>query len=176
MAERAEGGRRALPWRLAAGIGASRLAFDLAAGEKSFVLAFRWRGAPEHRRVNALAEGIAAGMADCIARETPLYLMLEGDVALTLGSIAGHAGLPAASAPLATLEGCPLGLGMVAGPGEDERLLALVAGVALGAALAAAMAGWAKRLIGGYTGDTLGAVQQKTETVFLVVAALFIPH
>ncbi len=51
------------------------------------------------------------------------------DVALTLGSIAGHAGLPAASAPLATLEGCPLGLGMVAGPGEDERLLALVAGL-----------------------------------------------
>lgn len=49
------------------------------------------------------------------------------DVALTLGSVAGHAGLPAASVPLATLEDCPLGLGLVAGPGEDERLLALVA-------------------------------------------------
>ena len=35
---------------------------------------------------------------------------------------------------------------------------------------------WIARRIGGYTGDTLGAVQQKTETVFLVVAALFIPH
>jgi adenosylcobinamide-GDP ribazoletransferase len=30
------------------------------------------------------------------------------------------------------------------------------------------------RRLGGYTGDTLGAVQQKAEVVFLVVAALFI--
>ena len=47
--------------------------------------------------------------------------------ALTLGSIAGHAGLPAVSVPLASLDGCPLGLCLVAGPGEDERLLALAA-------------------------------------------------
>ena len=46
------------------------------------------------------------------------------DTALTLGSIAGHAGLPAVSLPLATLHGCPLGLSIVAGPGEDEALLA----------------------------------------------------
>jgi amidase len=46
------------------------------------------------------------------------------DAALTLGSIAGHAGLPAVSLPLATLHGCPLGLSIVAGPGEDEALLA----------------------------------------------------
>jgi len=53
------------------------------------------------------------------------------DAALTLGSIAGHAGLPVVSVPLATLEGCPLGLSLVAGPGEDERLLALAAGQAV---------------------------------------------
>ena len=35
---------------------------------------------------------------------------------------------------------------------------------------------WIARRIGGYTGDTLGAVQQKAETVFLVVAALLISH
>ncbi|OFW99090.1 MAG: cobalamin 5'-phosphate synthase [Alphaproteobacteria bacterium RIFCSPHIGHO2_12_FULL_66_14] len=51
--------------------------------------------------------------------------------------------------------------------------------VALLAPLAAIAAAWAashwiaKRL-GGYTGDTLGAVQQKAEIVFLVVAALLI--
>ena len=51
--------------------------------------------------------------------------------------------------------------------------------VALLAPLAACAAAWAashwiaKRL-GGYTGDTLGAVQQKAEIVFLVVAALLI--
>jgi adenosylcobinamide-GDP ribazoletransferase len=33
---------------------------------------------------------------------------------------------------------------------------------------------WIADRIGGYTGDTLGAVQQKAEIVFLVVAALFI--
>ena len=33
---------------------------------------------------------------------------------------------------------------------------------------------WIARRLGGYTGDTLGAVQQKAEVVFLVVAALFI--
>ncbi len=51
--------------------------------------------------------------------------------------------------------------------------------VALLAPLAAIAAAWfASRWIadriGGYTGDTLGAVQQKAEIVFLVVAALFI--
>ena len=49
-------------------------------------------------------------------------------------------------------------------------------GNARAAVAAAAVGQYARRGIGGYTGDTLGAVQQKTETVFLVVAALFIPH
>ena len=35
---------------------------------------------------------------------------------------------------------------------------------------------WIAARIGGYTGDTLGAVQQKAETVFLIVAALMIGH
>ena len=35
---------------------------------------------------------------------------------------------------------------------------------------------WIAQRIGGYTGDTLGAVQQLAELVFLVVAALFIAH
>jgi adenosylcobinamide-GDP ribazoletransferase len=35
---------------------------------------------------------------------------------------------------------------------------------------------WIAKRIGGYTGDTLGAVQQKAETVFLIVAALMIGH
>jgi ethanolamine utilization protein EutA len=68
-------------------IRAHRAAFDLAASDPPIALAFRWRGAPEHRRVRALAEGIVAGMADHIARGTPLYLMLEGDAALTLGGV-----------------------------------------------------------------------------------------
>ena len=53
------------------------------------------------------------------------------DAVLTLGSVAGLAGLPAISVPLATLDDCPLGLCLVAGPGEDERLLALAAALGI---------------------------------------------
>ena len=35
---------------------------------------------------------------------------------------------------------------------------------------------WIAQRLGGYTGDTLGAVQQKAEIAFLIVAALLIPH
>ena len=52
------------------------------------------------------------------------------DAALTLGSIAGHAGLPAVSLPIADLHGCPLGLSIVGGFGNDEALLALAAKIA----------------------------------------------
>ena len=48
--------------------------------------------------------------------------------ALTLCSVAGLAGLPVITLPVATLEDCPLGLSVLAGPGEDEALLAFVTG------------------------------------------------
>ena len=44
-------------------------------------------GGPEYQRLRALAEGIAAGLGDRIAGQQPLYVMLEGDAALTLGAI-----------------------------------------------------------------------------------------
>jgi amidase len=46
------------------------------------------------------------------------------EAALTLEAVASLAGLPAISLPLATLDGCPLGLCALARPGEDEALLA----------------------------------------------------
>jgi amidase len=52
------------------------------------------------------------------------------EAALTLGSVAGHAGLPAVSLPVAALHDCPLGLSIVAGWGEDERLLAVAKSLA----------------------------------------------
>ncbi len=53
------------------------------------------------------------------------------DAALTLGSIAGHAGLPAVSLPIATLQDCPLGLSIVAGRTARMRsLLALAMKIA----------------------------------------------
>jgi amidase len=52
------------------------------------------------------------------------------EAALGLGSVAGHAGLPAVTLPIATLGGCPLGLSIVAGPGEDESLLSAIMKIA----------------------------------------------
>lgn len=43
--------------------------------------------------------------------------------ALTLTSIAGHAGLPQVNLPVATVDGCPAGLSIVAGADQDRALL-----------------------------------------------------
>lgn len=47
-------------------------------------------------------------------------------------------------------------------------------GALLGAALAAALAMWSQRLIGGYTGDVLGAIEQVFEIGFLLGVAAII--
>ncbi|MBS0550677.1 MAG: adenosylcobinamide-GDP ribazoletransferase [Proteobacteria bacterium] len=54
-------------------------------------------------------------------------------------------------------------------------LVAILAPLAVMAATWFA-ARWIAARIGGYTGDTLGALEQKAEMVFLVIAALFIAH
>jgi amidase len=50
--------------------------------------------------------------------------------ALELLCPAGHAGLPQISLPLGAIDGCPVGLSIMAAAGQDERLLALAASVA----------------------------------------------
>jgi ethanolamine utilization protein EutA len=64
-----------------------RAMFDDDDPAREVALAFRWRGEPAYGRVRALAQGIAQGLADRIAAGTNLYIMLEGDAALTLGAI-----------------------------------------------------------------------------------------
>jgi amidase len=46
---------------------------------------------------------------------------------LGLLCIAGHAGLPQVSLPLAMVDGCPVGLSLLAAPGRDTMLLELAA-------------------------------------------------
>lgn len=72
---------------LARAIGQHRTAFDLNHAEAEFALALRWMGIPAYERVRAFAEGVKAGLADKIARGDPLYIMLDGDVAQTLGGV-----------------------------------------------------------------------------------------
>ncbi len=73
--------------RLAHAIRAHFSAFDLIEGEGEVAIALRWQGTPSHRRIAAFAEGIRRGLATTIERKKPLYIMLDGDVAQTLGAI-----------------------------------------------------------------------------------------
>jgi ethanolamine utilization protein EutA (predicted chaperonin) len=75
------------PDKLAAAIRAHFVAFDIADGAGEVALAFRWQGAPSHERIFAFAQGITRGIPNTLAYRLPLYIMLDGDVAHTLGAI-----------------------------------------------------------------------------------------
>jgi ethanolamine utilization protein EutA len=62
-------------------------AFDLAVVDRDVALALRWCGAPTYERIRAFAQGIVTGLAEAIAAGRPLFIMLDGDVAQTLGAI-----------------------------------------------------------------------------------------
>ena len=72
---------------LARAIHAHRKSFEAEAPDAEIALAFRWQGVPAYERVHAFARGVAAGLADKIAQRFPVYVMLDGDIAQTLGAI-----------------------------------------------------------------------------------------
>ena len=72
---------------LGAAIRRHLIAFDVVEGESDVALAFRWRGAPSHERIAAFAQGLCLGVPRTIAGRRPLYVMLDGDVAQTLGAV-----------------------------------------------------------------------------------------
>src|SRR5579883_179956 len=73
--------------KLAKAIQAHFTAFDLIEGEGEVALALRWLGAPSYERIAAFADGIRHGLANTIARRKPIFIMLDGDIAQTLGAI-----------------------------------------------------------------------------------------
>ena len=75
------------PDQLASAIHAHFTAFDLVEGEGEVALAFCWAGAPSYERIHAFAMGISRGLANTIAQRLPLFIMLDGDIAQTLGAI-----------------------------------------------------------------------------------------
>jgi ethanolamine utilization protein EutA len=75
------------PAQLARSIHDHFTAFDLIEGEGEVALALRWQGLPSYERIAAFAEGIRHGLANTIARRKPIYIMLDGDIAQTLGAI-----------------------------------------------------------------------------------------
>jgi ethanolamine utilization protein EutA len=75
------------PDKLAQAIRSHITAFDLDDADREIALALRWTGLPSYQRLAAFAEGIKRGLADRIAKKQSLFIMLDGDVAQTLGHI-----------------------------------------------------------------------------------------
>lgn len=78
------------PAQVAAAIGHALRGLDLADGDGGAadpVLAIRWAGAPEHARLAALADGVKRGFSARVAAGLPLYIIVDGDIAASLGSL-----------------------------------------------------------------------------------------
>jgi ethanolamine utilization protein EutA len=73
--------------KLASAITEHFKAFDLVEGESEVALAFKWRGEPSFERLAAFGRGIKEALTNTLARKGPIYLILEGDIAHTLGAI-----------------------------------------------------------------------------------------
>jgi ethanolamine utilization protein EutA len=63
------------------------VALDVGQTDADIAVAMSWEGLPSYDRLFPLARGLRDGLADRIARGRPLYVMLDGDVALTLGRL-----------------------------------------------------------------------------------------
>jgi ethanolamine utilization protein EutA len=62
-------------------------AFDLDPATADAALALDWVLLPDYARVRRLADGIALALAPCINAGHPLHILIDGDIALTLGRI-----------------------------------------------------------------------------------------
>ncbi|MGZ5584782.1 MAG: ethanolamine ammonia-lyase reactivating factor EutA [Usitatibacter sp.] len=62
-------------------------AFDIVEGDAEVALAFRWQGAPSYDRLSALARGIVEALPMTLLNARPIFLVLDGDVAHSLGAL-----------------------------------------------------------------------------------------
>ena len=73
--------------RVAGAIRSHLAFFDQEHARAEVAVALHFSGPPAYERLAAFAAGLVAGLEDRIARGQPLYLMLDGDVAMTLGRL-----------------------------------------------------------------------------------------
>ena len=72
---------------VARAVRAHRKTFEVDSDEREIALSFHWRGLPAYERMHAFAEGLALGLEDMIAAGKPLFIVLDGDIAQSLGYI-----------------------------------------------------------------------------------------
>ena len=56
-------------------------------GEAEVALVFRWQGDPSFARLRAFADGLKLGVPETIRRRWPLFVVLDGDVAHSVGAL-----------------------------------------------------------------------------------------
>jgi ethanolamine utilization protein EutA len=72
---------------VAGAIKAHRRAFEVDDDEREIALSFHWQGGPDYERMHAFAAGVVLGLDDMIAAGKPLFIVLDGDIAQSLGHI-----------------------------------------------------------------------------------------
>ena len=60
---------------------------DLVEGAQDNAVSLRWSGLPSFERLSALADGLLGALPNTIAARRPIYLIADGDIALTLGHV-----------------------------------------------------------------------------------------
>ncbi|HXF80535.1 MAG TPA: ethanolamine ammonia-lyase reactivating factor EutA [Usitatibacter sp.] len=75
------------PARVTQAIARHFQAFDLTEGEAEVALAFHWEGPPAYARLEALARGIVEALPMTILAGKPVFLVLDGDIAQSLGAL-----------------------------------------------------------------------------------------
>jgi ethanolamine utilization protein EutA len=60
-------------------------AHDLVEGEQDVAVSLRWTGPPAYARLSALKQGLLDGLPNTLAAQRPVYIVADGDIALTLG-------------------------------------------------------------------------------------------
>jgi ethanolamine utilization protein EutA len=63
------------------------VSLDADAADADVALALSWTGLPTHARLSAFARGLRDALAERIGAGVPVYVMLDGDVAMTLGRL-----------------------------------------------------------------------------------------
>ena len=62
-------------------------AFDVVEGDAEVALAFRWQGEPSFERLSAFARAVKLSLPRTLKQKKPIFLILDGDVAQTVGAI-----------------------------------------------------------------------------------------
>lgn len=72
---------------VAAALRRSFLRHDLVEGGQDNAVSLRWSGPPTYERLWALAQGLLAALPGTLEAGRPLYVIADGDIALTLGHL-----------------------------------------------------------------------------------------